>query len=148
MTGYHTCSHHAICVEAPAQEVAAGSDGAVVFLRESCCVSRLQGRVAGEMTFWPPRDPRGQKANSKVKLAFAQNLQELDMLQPRCHENGLCIKRFETMISNFSVGSKAQRNALSEISLAVLDKHDESSGDAASQGRDEIEGGGRGGDVR
>jgi hypothetical protein len=120
----------------------------VVFLRESCCVSRLQVGVAGEITFRPPRDPRGQKANSKVKLAFAQNLQELDMLEPRCHENGLCIKRFETMISNCSVGSKAQRNALAEIYVAVFDKHVESRGDAASQGCDDIEGGGRGGDVR
>ena len=141
MTGYHTCLHHAIIsVVAPAQEVTAGGDGAMVFLRQSCCVSRQQGGVAGEMTFWPPRDPRGQKANSKVKLAFAQNLQELNVLQSRCRENGLCIKRLETMISNCSVGSKAQRNALAEISLTALDKHVESSGDAASQGCDDIEG--------
>jgi hypothetical protein len=139
MTGSHTCSHLAICVVAPAQEVTAGGDGAVVFLRESCYAGRLQNGVAGEMTFWPPRDPRGQRANSKVKLAFAQNLQELNMLQPRCRENGLCIKRFETMIS--TVGSKAQRNALAEVSLAILDKQAESSGDAASQGCDEGGGG-------
>jgi hypothetical protein len=124
---FQTCSHHAIYVEAPAEEVAAGGDGAEMFLRESCCVGRLQGGAAGEMTFWPPRDPRGQNANSKVKLAFAQHLQgaELDMFQPRrrCHENGLCIKRFETMISNCSVGSKAQSHALAEISLAVSDEH-------------------------
>ena len=119
----------------------------MVLLRESCCVSRLQVGAAREMTFWPPRDARGQKANSKVKLAFAQNLQELDPRR-RCHENGLCIKRFETMISNCSVGSKAQRHALAEMSLAVLDEHIESSGDAASQGWDDIERGGLGGDVR
>ena len=143
MTGYHTCSHLAICVVAPAQEVTAGGDGAVVFLRESCYACRLQGAVAGGMTFWPPRHSRGQKANSKVKLAFAQHLQEaeLDMFQPRrrCHENGLCIKRFETMIS--TIGSKAQRIALAEVSLAILDKQAESSGDAASQGCDEGGGG-------
>ena len=105
----------------------------MVFLRESCYAGRLQNGVAGEMTFWPPRDTRGQRANSKVKLAFAQNLQELDPRR-RCHENGLCIKRFETMISNCRVGSKAQRNAPAEESLAILDKQVKSKGKAASQG--------------